>query len=98
MLLAVVNYFRNYPLGLLIAVAFFVSALCHRGFIHFMPRIKHKRVLIGGAVAASAVFLGVGLLAFSIIGTAPVHVIEMPFGVWRPTSSRPTWACRAACW
>ena len=79
-LLAVVNYLRNYPLGLLIALVFFVSAVCHRGFIHFMPRIKHKRVLIGGAVAASAVFLGVGLLAFSIIGSAPVHVIEMPFG------------------
>ena len=72
--------FRNYPLGLLVAVAFSVLALCHRGFIHFMPRIKHKRVLIGGAAEASVVLLGLGLLAFSVIGSAPVQVVEMPFG------------------
>jgi FlaA1/EpsC-like NDP-sugar epimerase len=78
--LAVVNYFRNYPLGLLIAAGFFVSALFHRGFIHFMPRIRHKQFLIGGAVVASVILLGLGLLAFSIMRSAPVHLAEIPLG------------------
>jgi FlaA1/EpsC-like NDP-sugar epimerase len=78
--LAVINYFRNYPLGLLIAAGFFISALFHRGFLHFLPRIGHKQLLIGGAAGASLVVLGVGLLAFSILSSAPVHLDEIPFG------------------
>jgi FlaA1/EpsC-like NDP-sugar epimerase len=80
--LAVVNYFRNYPVGLLIAAAFFGSALFHRGVIHFLPQIRHKKLLIGGAIATSLVVLGLGLLAFSIISSAPAHVMEIPLGVY----------------
>ena len=80
LLLAVVNYFRNYPVGLLIAVALFLSALFHRGFIHLMPRVRHKRVLIGSSLVASVILLGLGLLAFSVLRSAPVHVTQMPLG------------------
>ncbi|MEW6756263.1 MAG: hypothetical protein AB1505_35620 [Candidatus Latescibacterota bacterium] len=50
LLLAVVNYFRDYPVGVALATAFFVSALFHRGVLHFLPRMQHKRLLVGAAL------------------------------------------------
>ena len=78
--LAVVNYFRNYPMALLLALALFFSALFHRGFLHFLPRARHKRALILAATLGSVTILAAGFMIYTIITSAPMTVAELPFG------------------
>ncbi|MEW6756345.1 MAG: hypothetical protein AB1505_36040 [Candidatus Latescibacterota bacterium] len=80
LLVAVVNYFRNYPVATALALAFFVSALFHRGVLHCLPRVRHKRLVVGAAVALSVLLLGGALLAFTILRSAPTHISQLPYG------------------
>jgi FlaA1/EpsC-like NDP-sugar epimerase len=79
-LLAVINYFRNYPLSLLLALGFFISALFHRGFLHFLPRVRHLKLFVLGMALISLLLLVLGVLAYTIFSSAPATVAEMPFG------------------
>jgi FlaA1/EpsC-like NDP-sugar epimerase len=78
--LAVVNYFRNYPVAILIALGFFLSSLFHRGVLHFLPRMRHRRLLMVGGILLSAVLLGAGFVVFSVVRSAPAQLAEIPWG------------------
>ena len=89
-LLAVVNYFRNYPVGLLLAIMFFVSALVHRGFLRFLPRVRHKRLLILGFGVVTVPLLGAGFFAYTILASAPLTFYDIPIiGVYMKTLDFP---------
>jgi FlaA1/EpsC-like NDP-sugar epimerase len=79
-LLAVANYFRNYPVGMLIAVGFFLSALFHRGVLRLVPRRRHRRSLILAAIGLSSVLLVAGVVVFTVVRSAPQRLADIPFG------------------
>jgi FlaA1/EpsC-like NDP-sugar epimerase len=78
--LAVVNYFRNYPVGILIALGFFLSSLFHRGALQILPRVRHSRLLVMGAVLLSTVLMAGGLVVFTVVRSAPSRLAEVPWG------------------
>jgi FlaA1/EpsC-like NDP-sugar epimerase len=78
--LAAANYFRNYPFGMLIALGFFLSSLFHRGVLHFLPLMRHRRLLVIGATLLSAVLLAGGFVIFTVVRSAPTKLAEIPWG------------------
>jgi FlaA1/EpsC-like NDP-sugar epimerase len=78
-LLVVVNYFRNYPFAMLLSLAFFLSALFHRGVLHFLPRMRHKRLLIAIFGLGTIPLLLASLFAYTILTSAPLTFYEIPF-------------------
>lgn len=78
--LAGVNYFRNYPLGLLIAMGFFTSAVFFQGIFHFTSIDYSKRKIFIGILLVSVLILGMGVFAFTIFLSAPVSISELPLG------------------
>lgn len=80
MVLAVINYFRNYPLSLLIAAGFFISALFHQGILHLLPRVRRTQLIVAGAIIVSVIGLTVGFFTYSIARSAPATVADLPLG------------------
>ena len=78
--LAGVNYFRNYPLGLLLALGFFASAVVYRGIFHFASLDYSKRGIIIGVLVISVLTLGAGVFVFTVFLSAPVSIAELPLG------------------
>ena len=77
--LAVVNYFRNYNLAILMSSGLFLSVLAHRGVVRATGR-PLQRLIAVGVVVGSVVVLGVGLVAFTVLSSAPVTIASLPFG------------------
>jgi FlaA1/EpsC-like NDP-sugar epimerase len=76
-LLVVINYFRNYPLGIVIAVAFAVPVVVHRGAILLK---RSMRYLVIGLVFAAVLILTGGVYVFTIVVPGPVSIAELPLG------------------
>jgi FlaA1/EpsC-like NDP-sugar epimerase len=74
-LLVVINYFRNYPLGVAIALVFLASAVGYRSML--VRRSSGRSLAVGIAVMSVAV-LSVGLVAFTILRSAPVTLASVP--------------------
>ncbi len=75
LVLVVINYFRNYPLGTLIAVFFLGSAVAHRTVLvmrHSGQRLAMSLLIGGGLILAA------GLYAFTVLNSAPVSLSSMP--------------------
>jgi FlaA1/EpsC-like NDP-sugar epimerase len=79
-LLAWVDYLRNFSLAFLFALAFSFSALFYHSFLRLFPSAHSRRKIVLGALLASVVFLGIGILAFTVVSSAPVSIIELPLG------------------
>ena len=77
--LAVINYFRNYPVGLLLAGGLFLSVLAHRGTIHLRAR-RARRTLGLVLIAAALCTLVAGVLAFTVLSSAPATIQALPLG------------------
>ncbi len=84
LVLVVINYFRNYPLGTLIAVFFLGSAVAHRTVLvmrHSGQRLAMSLLIGGGLILAA------GLYAFTVLNSAPVSIVISPgFITWTKAS------------
>jgi FlaA1/EpsC-like NDP-sugar epimerase len=76
-LLVGINYFRNYPLSMAIALVFLASALIHRS-LNILK--TSKRLLLMGIALGSALVLCVGIYMFTILASAPTTIAELPLG------------------
>jgi FlaA1/EpsC-like NDP-sugar epimerase len=76
-LLIGINYFRNYPLSLVAALLFLVSAVVRRSIDRFRAS---KRVLLLGIVSVFVLVLGGGIYFFTILASAPVSMANLPLG------------------
>jgi FlaA1/EpsC-like NDP-sugar epimerase len=79
-ILAIANYFRNYPIGMLIALGFFLSSLFHRGVLHFLPLVRHRRLFVVGMILLSVVLMAGGFVVFTIVTSAPTRLTDIPWG------------------
>ena len=79
-LLALVNYFRNYPLALLLSATFFVSTMVHRGFIQPGSRGNYRRWLMACVGILSLTTLAAGFYIFTVVSSAPTTLAELPLG------------------
>jgi len=79
LLLAFVNFFRNIPLGLLISILFFASAVIYRGVFQ-LRSLGHSRktIIIGGVIVSGCVLMG-GILFFTVLSSAPISLTDIPF-------------------
>ncbi|MCC7264046.1 MAG: polysaccharide biosynthesis protein [Candidatus Latescibacteria bacterium] len=76
-LLMGVNFLRNYPLSIALALAFLASAVFYRGFHLF--RVS-SRALVFGLVAVAVVILCGGVYFFTVLTSAPISIAELPLG------------------
>jgi FlaA1/EpsC-like NDP-sugar epimerase len=76
-LLVGVNYFRNYPLSMAMALIFLASALVHRSL---NIQKTSKRILLMGITLSSALVLCMGIYMFTVFASAPTTIAELPLG------------------
>ena len=75
LVLVVINYFRNYPLGVVIAVGFAGLVVAYRSLVLVRPG---GRSLLLGVVVLGVLALGGGLIAFTVVSSAPVSMSDVP--------------------
>ena len=76
-LIAVVDFFRNYSLGAILVLAFFISTLFHRRIFHLR---RGGKLFVGVAVAACLAVLLAAVLVFTLSASAPVGIGDVYLG------------------